>query len=110
MCQANKKALRQECSKYNRNGARGRIRTYDLWLRKPTLYPAELHALERMRQTYGFSHRAGKMKYILSGCSFPFGGIQPRESATEVMVAALLGNCQPCLSLGIWYNNLGTER
>jgi hypothetical protein len=25
-------------------GTRGRIRTYDLWLRKPTLYPAELHA------------------------------------------------------------------
>ncbi len=24
-----------------------------------------------MRQTYGFSHRAGKMKYILAGCSFP---------------------------------------
>jgi spermidine synthase len=26
------------------NGAPDRIRTYDLWLRKPTLYPAELHA------------------------------------------------------------------
>ena len=25
-------------------GTRGRIRTCDLWLRKPTLYPAELHA------------------------------------------------------------------
>ena len=24
------------------NGTPGRIRTYDLWLRKPTLYPAEL--------------------------------------------------------------------
>ena len=23
-----------------------------------------------MRQTYGFSHRAGKMVHILSGCSF----------------------------------------
>ncbi len=25
-----------------------------------------------MRQTYGFSHRAGKMEYILAGCSFPY--------------------------------------
>jgi hypothetical protein len=28
-------------------GTRGRIRTYDLRLRKPTLYPAELHAHNR---------------------------------------------------------------
>jgi hypothetical protein len=26
-------------------GTPGRIRTYDLWLRKPTLYPAELRVL-----------------------------------------------------------------
>ena len=33
--------------KHKRNGTRDRIRTYDLWLRKPTLYPAELHARNR---------------------------------------------------------------
>jgi hypothetical protein len=44
-------------------GTPGRIRTYDLWLRKPTLYPAELrvhntrHALILIRfETYGFGH------------------------------------------------------
>lgn len=30
-------------------GTPDRIRTYDLWLRKPTLYPAELRVLVRMR-------------------------------------------------------------
>jgi hypothetical protein len=29
------------------NGAPGRIRTCDLWIRNPTLYPAELRALAR---------------------------------------------------------------
>ena len=32
---------RLECQ----NGTPDRIRTYDLWLRKPTLYPAELRVL-----------------------------------------------------------------
>src|SRR6188508_273154 len=31
------------------NGAPGRIRTCGLWLRRPTLYPAELRARERKR-------------------------------------------------------------
>jgi hypothetical protein len=29
-------------------GVLGRIRTYDLWLRKPTLYPAELRGLKTL--------------------------------------------------------------
>jgi hypothetical protein len=32
-----------------KGGAPGRIRTCDLWLRRPTLYPAELRALARAR-------------------------------------------------------------
>lgn len=28
-----------------------------------------------MRKTVGLSHRAGKMKYILSGCSFPINQV-----------------------------------
>ena len=32
------------------DGAPGRIRTCDLWLRRPTLYPAELRARERDRR------------------------------------------------------------
>ena len=31
-------------------GTHGRIRTYDLWLRKPTLYPAELRARNASRE------------------------------------------------------------
>ena len=31
-------------SHFLRDGAPGRIRTCDLWLRRPTLYPAELRA------------------------------------------------------------------
>ena len=31
-----------------------------------------------MRQTYGFSHRAGKMEYILAGCSFPLVALTHR--------------------------------
>ncbi len=40
-----------------------------------------------MRQTFGFSHRAGKMEYILSGCSFPGRkgfGVNNRESIAYV--------------------------
>ena len=32
------------------HGTPDRIRTYDLWLRKPTLYPAELRVLVATRQ------------------------------------------------------------
>ena len=31
---------------FNKLGTPDRIRTYDLWLRKPTLYPAELRVLD----------------------------------------------------------------
>ena len=30
--------------RFGKNGAPGRIRTYDLWIRSPLLYPAELQA------------------------------------------------------------------
>ena len=58
-------------------GAPGAIRTHDLWLRRPTLYPAELRALEIMRilmQDYGMS---------LSRCSFRI-----RHSAIRIRTGA----------------------
>ena len=36
-----------------------------------------------IRQTYGFSHRAGKMVHILAGCSFPCPG--PRVNPTKCL-------------------------
>ena len=53
------------------NGAPGGIRTHDLWLRRPTLYPAELQApiptLRQLRQGVGYSPGP-----VLSSC--PSGG------------------------------------
>lgn len=39
-----KKGLQQRCRPFDILGAPGRIRTCDLWLRRPTLYPTELRA------------------------------------------------------------------
>ena len=50
------------------NGAPGGIRTHDLWLRRPTLYPAELQApIPNLRQGVGYSPGL-----VLSSC--PSGG------------------------------------
>jgi hypothetical protein len=51
-------------------GTPDRIRTYDLWLRKPTLYPAELRVHRLETKPDGFSQRS-----FWNKSEFAFGGL-----------------------------------
>lgn len=84
---------------FGKNGAPGRIRTYDLWIRSPLLYPAELQAqvfylnnLGRMTRlelaTTGATIRSStKLSYIRHLCTF---GTPERIRTSDLLIRSQL--------------------
>ena len=53
-----------------RNGAPERIRTFDLWLRRPTLYPAELRAHALSAEWNNTDITLGRLVFFLTFFAF----------------------------------------
>ena len=86
------------------NGAPGMTRTFDLRLRSPLLYPTELRGHAVMRQTYGFSHRAGRKTWFSLRLLFSLR----RESVFQTYFGTRGAGAEsrtPITSLENWDNN-----